>query len=77
MALFYCPGQVKNVLDDILEMLPEKLNIAEIIAGRPLSGGLLFASKSKVMNLFLSEIHRSFEQLDLSLKANGLFQDFL
>lgn len=38
---------------------------------------LLFALKSKVINLFLSEIHRSFKQLYLHLKANYLFQGFL
>lgn len=31
LALLYCPRQVKNVWDDILEMLPEKPNKAEIM----------------------------------------------
>lgn len=31
----------------------------------------------QMMNLFIAEIHRSFKQLDLGLKANYLFQGFL
>lgn len=31
LDLLYCPEEVKNVLGNILEMLPKKLNIAEII----------------------------------------------
>lgn len=31
LALLYCPRQVKNIWDDILEMLPEKPNKAEIM----------------------------------------------
>lgn len=78
MHLLYCSEEVKNVLGDILEMHPEKLNIPEImqedLPGDPM---LLFASKSKVMNLFHSENHGSIKQLDLGLKTNYLFQGFL
>lgn len=31
MHLLYCPEEVKNVLGDILEMHPEKLNIPEMM----------------------------------------------
>ncbi|KAM6314848.1 LOW QUALITY PROTEIN: dynein axonemal heavy chain 11 [Aegotheles albertisi] len=52
--------KVKNVLDDILEMLPEEFNMAEITQTTAWSPyALVCLQESERMNLLLSEIHRS------------------
>lgn len=52
---------MKNVLDDILEVLPEEFNMAEIMqnttAWSPCA--LVCPQECESMNLLLSEIHRS------------------
>ncbi|KAM9302491.1 LOW QUALITY PROTEIN: dynein axonemal heavy chain 11 [Morus bassanus] len=66
--------KVKNVLDSILEMLPEEFNMAEImqtIAWSPYA--LVCLQECERMNLLLSEICRSLKQLDLALKGELMF----
>ncbi|KAM6210848.1 LOW QUALITY PROTEIN: dynein axonemal heavy chain 11 [Sarcoramphus papa] len=66
--------KVKNVLDDVLEMLP-KFNMAEIMqkttAWSPYA--LVCLQECERMSLLLSEVRRSLKQLDLSLKGELMF----
>ncbi|XP_053089780.1 dynein axonemal heavy chain 11 isoform X1 [Pangasianodon hypophthalmus] len=63
--------KVKSVLDDILEKLPEKYSMSELLAKTsersPLV--LLCFQECERMNLLISEIHSSLTQLDLALKG--------
>ncbi|MCJ8728742.1 hypothetical protein PDJAM_G00007970 [Pangasius djambal] len=63
--------KVKSVLDDILERLPEKYSMSELLAKTsersPLV--LLCLQECEHMNLLISEIHSSLTQLDLALKG--------
>lgn len=72
MALYW-PEQVKNVLDDILEVFPEEFNVAEILQKTDWDPLPLFAFKHKRMNVLLSAMYRSLKQLGLSLKARDFF----
>ncbi|XP_053483492.1 dynein axonemal heavy chain 11 isoform X4 [Ictalurus furcatus] len=63
--------KVKSVLDDILEKLPEKYSMSELLTKTtersPLV--LLCLQECERMNLLISEIHSSLTQLDLALKG--------
>ncbi|KAK3551295.1 hypothetical protein QTP70_013939, partial [Hemibagrus guttatus] len=63
--------KVKSVLDDILEKLPEKYSMSELLAKTsersPLV--LLCLQECERMNLLISEIYSSLTQLDLALKG--------
>ncbi|KAI5106110.1 dynein heavy chain 11, axonemal, partial [Silurus meridionalis] len=63
--------KVKRVLDDILEKLPEKYSMSELLAKTaersPLV--LLCLQECERMNLLISEIHSSLTQLALALKG--------
>ncbi|NXS39765.1 DYH11 protein, partial [Balaeniceps rex] len=71
--------KVKNVLDSILEMLPEEFNTAEIMqrttAWSPYT--LVCLQECERMNLLLSDIRRSLKQLDLGLKASDFFGELM
>ena len=70
----YWPGKVKNVLDSVLEVLPE-FSMAEIMQKNTAwsSCALVCLQECGRMSLFLSEIRRSLKQLDLSLRASDSF----
>lgn len=63
--------QVKNVLDEILEKLPEEYNMADIMqksaARTPYI--LVCFQECERMNILVREIWRSLKQLDLGLKV--------
>lgn len=63
--------QVKSVLDDVLEKLPEKYSMSELLGKTsecsPLV--LLCLQECERMNLLISEIYSSLTQLDLALKV--------
>ncbi|XP_074223450.1 dynein axonemal heavy chain 11 isoform X1 [Camelus bactrianus] len=63
--------KVKNVLDDILEKLPEEFNMAEIMQKNPNRGPyvLVCFQECERMNILLREIRVSLQQLDLGLKG--------
>ncbi|PNJ55829.1 DNAH11 isoform 6 [Pongo abelii] len=63
--------KVKNVLDDILEKLPEEFNMAEIMQKNSNRSPyvLVCFQECERMNILIREIRISLEQLDLSLKA--------
>ncbi|PNJ55825.1 DNAH11 isoform 1 [Pongo abelii] len=63
--------KVKNVLDDILEKLPEEFNMAEIMQKNSNRSPyvLVCFQECERMNILIREIRISLEQLDLSLKG--------
>uniref|UniRef100_A0A8C0HXD6 Dynein axonemal heavy chain 11 n=1 Tax=Balaenoptera musculus TaxID=9771 RepID=A0A8C0HXD6_BALMU len=63
--------KVKNVLDDILEKLPEEFNMAEIMQKNPNRSPyvLVCFQECERMNILLREIRVSLQQLDLGLKG--------
>uniref|UniRef100_A0A2K6TF76 Dynein axonemal heavy chain 11 n=1 Tax=Saimiri boliviensis boliviensis TaxID=39432 RepID=A0A2K6TF76_SAIBB len=63
--------KVKNVLDDILEKLPEEFNMAEIMQKNSNRSPyvLVCFQECERMNILIREIRLSLEQLDLSLKG--------
>uniref|UniRef100_G1NZM7 Dynein axonemal heavy chain 11 n=1 Tax=Myotis lucifugus TaxID=59463 RepID=G1NZM7_MYOLU len=64
--------KVKNILDDILEKLPEEFNMAEIMQKTSNRSPyvLVCFQECERMNLLLREIHVSLQQLDLGLKVS-------
>ncbi|KAM5271528.1 dynein axonemal heavy chain 11 [Ctenodactylus gundi] len=63
--------KAKNVLDDILEKLPEEFNMAEIKQKNSNRSPyvLVCFQECERMNILLREIHVSLQQLDLGLKG--------
>uniref|UniRef100_A0A8D0L4V2 Dynein axonemal heavy chain 11 n=1 Tax=Sphenodon punctatus TaxID=8508 RepID=A0A8D0L4V2_SPHPU len=63
--------KVKNILDDILEKLPEESNMAEIMQKSAVRSPyvLVCFQECERMNLLIREIRRSLKQLDLGLKG--------
>lgn len=69
----YCPGKVKNVLDSILEMLPEEFNRAEIMQTTTAWSPYALVCLQECERMSLSEICRCLKQLDLSLTTSDFF----
>ncbi|XP_075803650.1 dynein axonemal heavy chain 11 [Microtus pennsylvanicus] len=63
--------KVKNILDDILERLPEEFNMAEITQNNPDRSpyALVCFQECERMNVLIQEIRVSLQRLDLSLKG--------
>ncbi|KAM8981229.1 dynein axonemal heavy chain 11 isoform 1-T1 [Sarcophilus harrisii] len=63
--------KVKNILDDLLEKLPEEFDVAEMAHKTPSRSPyvLVCFQECERMNLLLREIRRSLRQLDLGLKG--------
>ncbi|KAI4543842.1 hypothetical protein MG293_006636 [Ovis ammon polii] len=63
--------KVKNVLDDILEKLPEEFNMTEIMQKNPNRSpyALVCLQECERMNILLREIRVSLQQLELGLKG--------
>ncbi|XP_074051552.1 dynein axonemal heavy chain 11 isoform X2 [Macrotis lagotis] len=63
--------KVKNILDDILEKLPEEFDMGEIMHKTPLRSPYILVcfQECERMNLLLREIRGSLQQLDLGLKG--------
>lgn len=70
-AQFFFFGQVKSVLDDMLEKLPEEYNLAELMSKTAERSPyiLVCLQECERMNLLLAEIHRSLTELDQGLKV--------
>ncbi|XP_060638089.2 dynein axonemal heavy chain 11 [Anolis sagrei] len=67
--------KVKNVLDEILEKLPEEFNMAEIMQKSAVRSPyvLVCFQECERMNILIREIRRSLKQLDLGLKGELTF----
>lgn len=67
--------QVKQVLDEILEKLPDEFNVPEMMARvedrTPYT--VVAFQECERMNILTSEIKRSLKELDLGLKVRPLF----
>lgn len=65
--------QVKSVLDDMLERLPEEYSLAELMSKTVERSPyiLVCLQECERMNLLLAEIHRSLKELDLGLKVGA------
>ncbi|XP_076777045.1 dynein axonemal heavy chain 11 isoform X9 [Arvicanthis niloticus] len=63
--------KVKNILDDILERLPEEFNMAEIMQKNPNRSPyvLVCFQECERMNILIQEIRVSLQHLDLGLKG--------
>lgn len=64
--------QVKSVLDDILEKLPEEFSMLEIMAKSTERSPyvLVCLQECERMNLLIGEIFRSLKELDMGLKVS-------
>lgn len=69
----YCIYQVKSVLEDILEKLPEEYNVAEMTAKTTQRSPYILVcfQECERMNLLLAEIQRSLSELALGLKVRS------
>ncbi|XP_042331037.1 dynein axonemal heavy chain 11-like isoform X2 [Sceloporus undulatus] len=67
--------KVKNVLDEILEKLPEEFNMGEIMQKSAIRSPyvLVCFQECERMNILIREIRRSLKQLDLGLKGELTF----
>ncbi|TKS81941.1 Dynein heavy chain 17, axonemal [Collichthys lucidus] len=63
--------KVKSVIEDILEMLPEEYNMAEIISKTTKRSPYILVcfQECERMNLLLAEIRKSLNELELGLKS--------
>ena len=73
LTTLWCPSisQVKTVLDDILEKLPEEYNMSDITSktAERTPYILVCFQECERMNMLVSEIRRSLKELDLGLKV--------
>ncbi|KAL7976648.1 hypothetical protein Chor_008597, partial [Crotalus horridus] len=67
--------KVKNVLDEILEKLPEEFNLAEIMQKSAVRSPYILVcfQECERINILIKEIQRSLKQLDLGLKGELTF----
>ncbi|XP_070583565.1 dynein axonemal heavy chain 11 isoform X3 [Erythrolamprus reginae] len=67
--------KVKNVLDEILEKLPEEFNLADIMQKSVMRSPYILVcfQECERMNILIREIRRSIKQLDLGLKGELTF----
>ncbi|XP_062979874.1 dynein axonemal heavy chain 11 [Elgaria multicarinata webbii] len=67
--------KVKNVLDEILEKLPDEFNMAEIMQKSAIRSPYILVcfQECERMNILIREIRRSLKQLDLGLKGELTF----
>ncbi|XP_061442923.1 dynein axonemal heavy chain 11 isoform X1 [Rhineura floridana] len=67
--------KVKNILDEILEKLPEEFNMAEIMQKSALRNPYILVcfQECERMNILIREIQNSLKQLDLGLKGELTF----
>jgi len=74
IVFFFFLVQVKTVLDDMLEKLPEEYNLAELMSKTVERSPyiLLCLQECERMNLLLAEMHRSLKELDLGLKVSAV-----
>lgn len=63
--------QVKTILDDILEKLPEEYNMSDITSKTAERSPYILVcfQECERMNMLLNEIRRSLKELDLGLKV--------
>ena len=70
--------QIKGILDEIVEKLPEEFNMLEIMAKVPpeeRSPYVLVAfQECERMNMLTNEIRRSLKELDLGLKVSTILK---
>ena len=68
--------QIKSILDDILEKLPEEFNMYEIMAKVPLEERTPYVvvafQETERMNTLTNEIRRTLKELDLGLKVSAM-----
>lgn len=66
---------MKNVLDEILEKLPEEYNLQEIMQKTAERSPYILVcfQECERMNILMKEIRRSLKELDLGLKVSLLF----
>ncbi|XP_053322781.1 dynein axonemal heavy chain 11 [Spea bombifrons] len=67
--------KVKNILDDILEKLPEEFNLSEIMQKTTERSPYILVcfQECERMNILMREIRRSLKELDLGLKGELTF----
>lgn len=66
---------MKNVLDEILEKLPEEYNLQEIMQKTTERSPYILVcfQECERMNILMKEIRRSLKELDLGLKVSLLY----
>ena len=69
-----CP-QVKSILDDVADRLPDEFNMAEVMAKVPLEDRTPYVvvafQECERMNMLTNEMRRSLKELNLGLKVSG------
>lgn len=68
--------QVKQIVDETLEKLPEEFNITEMMGKVEERTPYVIVAfqECQRMNFLTSEMKRSLKELELGLKVNGVFQ---
>lgn len=63
--------QVKNILDEVLEKLPEEYNMSDITSKTAERSPYILVcfQECERMNMLISEMRRSLKELDLGLKV--------
>ena len=68
-----CILQIKSILDDIMEKLPEEFNMVEIMAKVPPEERTPYVvvafQEAERMNMLTNEMRRTLKELDLGLKV--------
>lgn len=74
LVILLCIYKVKNVLDEILEKLPEEFNLAEIMQKSAVRSPYILVcfQECERMNILIREIRRSIKQLDIGLKVRNI-----
>ena len=74
LITIYLLLQIKSILDEIVEKMPEEFNMLEIMAKVPPEERTPYVivafQECERMNMLLSEMRRSLKELDLGLKVN-------
>jgi dynein heavy chain len=70
-TVFHCDAQVKQVLDEILEKLPDDFNVQEMMARCEDRNPYVVVAfqECERMSMLTSEMRRSLKELDLGLKV--------
>ena len=67
--------QLKQILDEIVEKLPDEFNMMEIMAKVPVEERTPYVvvafQETERMNVLTSELRRSLKELDLGLKVSA------
>lgn len=75
-CIFYCFCQIKTMLDEFLEKLPDEFNMMELSTKIPVEERTPYVTvalqETERMNGLTNEIRRTLKELNLGLKVHGV-----